>query len=290
MVRARDVSYAYAPLPADEQPRPRPLRLHYDVDSLDNRDPWFIEQVVRVVDRLMRPYHRSEIAGLDNVPHGAALLVGNHNGGSMTIDSFLFGAALYRARGLDALPHILTHDFALRLPFLHQVFSKVGCVRASRDNARRIFDAGHKVLVYPGGSEESMRPFRERNKIRFHGHRGYVRIALQHGVPIVPLVAQGSHSIFVVIHDGKWLARMLGVDRLWRVKTWPLVVSLPWGFTPFPPPLYLPLPAKIRMEVLPPIAFDASGPEAARDEGYVKQCARVVETRMQEALERLARR
>ena len=63
---------------------------------------------------------------------------------------------------------------------------------------------------------------------------------------------------------------------------------MPWGLTFGPPPLYLPLPAKIRMEILDPIRFDRSGPEAERDEAYVNECARVVESRMQRTLDRLA--
>jgi diacylglycerol/phytol O-acyltransferase len=283
--------------PGGEAPaRPRPLlKLHRglhdqgDHSDLGQRDPWFMEQVVRVVERVIRPYHRGEVAGLERVPEGAALYVGNHSGGSMTIDSFLFGAALFRARGLADCPRVLAHDLALRLPGLRQVFVKLGAVRACPENARRLFEAGHKVLVYPGGDEEAMRPFRDRNRIRFFGHRGYVRTALRHDVPIVPVVGQGSHATFIVLDDAKWLTRLTGIDRLLRVKSWPLTFSLPWGFTPGPPVLYLPLPAKIRMEILEPIRFARTGAEAAKDEAYVAECARLVEGRMQETLSRLAR-
>ena len=285
---ARPGAPARPPLCAVEPP-PRPgLRLRYDTSSFDNRDRWFIEKVVAVVDRILVPYHRAEVRGLERVPGGAALYVGNHSGGTMTIDSFLFGAALYRRHGFEGLPYVLTHDVALRAPLLHQVFSAVGGVRASTDNANRLFRAGHKVLVYPGGSEEALRPFRDRNRIAFGGHRGYVRIALAHGVPIVPVVGQGSHATFVVLDDARWMARALGIDKRLRVKAWGVTLSLPWGLTLFPPPLYLPLPARIRVEVLDPIRFERSGPEAAADTGYVAACARLVEERMQGALSRLA--
>lgn len=284
---------ATAPPPPDRaglpMTGPAPLRLRYDVDSLENRDLWFMEQVVRVVERVMRPYHRAEVEGLARVPRGKALYVGNHSGGSMTIDSFIFGAAVYREWGLPGVPHILTHDFALRLPGLHHVFVKLGALRASPENARKLFDAGHKVLVYPGGHEEAMRPFRDRNKIRFYGHRGYVRTALRHDVPIVPVVGQGSHSTFLVVDEAKWLARLAHIDRLIRIKSWPITLSFPWGLTFFPPPLYIPMPSKIRMEILEPIHFDRSGEEAAQDDEYVACCAMIVEAKMQAALDRLAR-
>src|SRR4051812_21199884 len=49
------------------------LKLHYDVDSLDNRDPWFVENMIRIVERVMYPYHRAEVHGVERVPRGAAL-------------------------------------------------------------------------------------------------------------------------------------------------------------------------------------------------------------------------
>lgn len=266
-----------------------PLRLRYDVNSLDNRDPWFMEQVVRVVETLMLPYHRAEVHGLERIPEGAALYVGNHNGGSMAIDSFIFGAALFRAHGLEGCPHVLAHDFALAMPGLHHVFTKIGAVRASHENARRLFAAGKKVMVYPGGAEEALRPFRDRDRIRFFGHRGDIRTALANDVPVIPVVGQGGHSIFMVLDDARWVTKLLGIDRLWRVKSWGVTLSVPWGLTLFPPPLYLPLPAKIRVEVLDPIRFDRAGAEAAADDEYVAACARLVEERMQQALSRLAR-
>ena len=266
----------------------RPLKLRYDVNSLENRDPWFVEQVIRVTERVMFPYHRAEVRGLERIPRGAALYVGNHSGGSMTIDSFIFGSAVYRAHGMEAFPYGLVHDFALRLPGLHHVFALLGGVRASHENAQRVFDAGHKVLVYPGGSEEALRPYRDRNRLRFGGHCGYVRLALRHGVPILPVVGQGSHSTFVVLDDMRWFAKLAGLDKRMRMKAWPVTVSVPWGLTFFPPPLYLPMPAKIRMEILEPIRFSRTGEAAAKDEAYVAECATLVENRMQVTLDRLA--
>lgn len=287
IVAATEPIPALPPAHAPTSRRPN-LKLRYDVDSLDNRDPWFVENMIKIVERVMVPWHRAEVRGVERVPPGAALYVGNHSGGAMTIDSFLFGAAIYRAHGMDGLPFVLAHDFAMNAPGLHHVFSALGCVRASRDNARRLFEEGRKVLVYPGGSEESMRPFRDRNRIRFGGKLGYIRTALAHGVPIVPVVGQGSHSTLIVLDDVRWMASLLGIDRAWRLRAWSVAISVPWGLTLFPPPLYLPLPVKIKMEVLEPIVFDRGGPRAAEDDAYVAACAELVEARMQAALTRLA--
>ena len=79
-----------------------------------------------------------------------------------------------------------------------------------------------------------------------------------------------------------------GIARRTRVKSWPVTLSVPWGLTPFPPPVYLPLPTRIRMEILDPIRFDRSGEDAASDDNYVSECAARVEGLMQATLDRLA--
>jgi 1-acyl-sn-glycerol-3-phosphate acyltransferase len=255
---------------------------------VENRNEWFMRQMLRIADWGMAPYHRAEVGGVERVPAGAALYVGNHSGGSMSIDTFIWAAAVFRTHGIPGLPYAMTHDLPLRLPGLHQVLPPMGAVRASPDNLRRLFDAGHKVLVYPGGDAESMRPFRLRNRLRFDGHHGYVRAALRHGVPLVPVVSQGSHSIFMVIDDFRWLASLFGVAQRFRLRSWPLVLSVPWGLTWGPLLPFLPLPAKIRVEILEPIRFDRSGAAAVDDRDYVAACAREVERRMQQVLDRLA--
>jgi hypothetical protein len=64
------------------------------------RDPAAMARASRRVQRLLVPYHRAKVHGLDRVPPGPALFVANHNGGFYTGDTYLFGAAVFRARGL----------------------------------------------------------------------------------------------------------------------------------------------------------------------------------------------
>ncbi|MDF1561522.1 MAG: lysophospholipid acyltransferase family protein [Deltaproteobacteria bacterium] len=260
----------------------------FDIDSLDNRDERWLERFVRIVEGVLEPYYRAEVSGLERIPPGAALYVGNHNGGLMIPEAFLFGAAVYRELGLAGMPYGLGHEFAISLPVLNEITAPLGAVRASHENGLRLFEAGHKVLVYPGGDYEAMRPYRDRDRIVFGGRRGYVRLALRGGVPLVPVVAAGAHATFRVLTDGRRLARLLRADRLLRVKVWPITLCLPWGVVVGPQLLYLPWPSKILIEVLEPIHFDRQGEEAAADEAYVERCARQVESIMQVALTRLA--
>ncbi len=262
----------------------------YDIDSLENRNPAFVERLVAVVEGVLKPYFRAEVRGLERIPPGAGLYIGNHNGGLITPDSFLFAAEVYRAHGIGAVPYALGGEVAISLPLVHQFIVPLGAVRASHENARRLFAQGLKALAYPGGEFDAMRPFRHRNCIVFAGRLGYVRLALREGVPIIPVVAAGAHSTFFVIDDGRWLARLLRADRLMRVKVWPITLCLPWGLVVGPGLFYFPWPTRILIEVLDPIRFERSGEPATSDQTYVRACAEYVEGAMQEALDRLARK
>ena len=122
----------------------------------------------------------------------------------------------------------------------------------------------------------------------FGGRTGYVRLAIENGVPIVPVVAAGAHSTLMIVDDLRWFARLIRADRWLRSGAWPIALSIPWGLTFGPPPLFIPFPTRILIEMLEPIAFERSGRRAAADKGYVRTCADRVEGIMQRTLTRLA--
>jgi 1-acyl-sn-glycerol-3-phosphate acyltransferase len=259
----------------------------YDVDSIENRDPELIQRLGALLRPVFARYFRPQVRGLENIPAGAALYVGNHNGGLFPADSFIFSLAVLDRLGMDAVPYGLAHDQAMRTPGLQHILAPLGAVRASEANGHKLFQAGRKVLVYPGGDLDSLRPYRARNRIVFGGRLGYMRLAIREGVPIVPVVSAGAHATFVVLSDGRWLAETLKLDDLMRLKAWPITLALPWGVMVGTLP-YLPLPTPILIEALPPLHLERTGPEAAADEAYVAAQDAALRARMQDALTRLA--
>ncbi|PRP97418.1 Acyltransferase [Enhygromyxa salina] len=259
---------------------------HFDPDDIARDD----QRLANAAERMgpaLDFWFRPEIRGLDRMPGGPALLVGNHNGGSMSPDSFVIAVALYRELGVDYVPYWLAHDMVVSMPLFREMVP-FGVLRASSAVAHEVFAAGRKVLVYPGGEQDTLRPWAERDRIIFAGRTGYVRLALRERVPVIPTVVAGAHEVFVVLGAGPVLARLLLTKPLFRVKTWPLTLSLPWGLTPGPPPLYLPFPVRMLGEILDPIEFEPNGPDAAADDAYVQRCDDLVRARMQSALSRLA--
>jgi 1-acyl-sn-glycerol-3-phosphate acyltransferase len=260
----------------------------YDIDSLENRDPELVDRVYRAIRKPLTRYFRFEARGFERVPPGPGLFVGNHSGGTIAPDFFLFGIALYERYGIAELPYGLAHEVIISLPVFQQIAVPLGAVRASHDCAERLLAQGKKTLVYPGSDFDALRPFRDRYRVVFGNRRGYMRLALRARVPIIPVVTAGSHAMVLVLHDGRRLAKLLRADKLLRSHVWPLMFTLPWGLTLGPMPLYIPMPCRVTMEILEPIRFEQDGPEAAENEGYVRRCAQVVEDRMQTALTALA--
>jgi 1-acyl-sn-glycerol-3-phosphate acyltransferase len=246
-------------------------------------DPVFTRQVKNAVGPVVKRYFRAEVNGLESLPaSGGALVVSNHSGGVLTPDVLIFAPAFYDAFGYDRPLYILAHTGVLLGP-LGTLFSRIGGIEASRDNAAKALRSGGVVLVFPGGDYDAFRPTRTANTIDFHGRTGYVRTALETGVPIVPTVSIGGQETQFFLARGDSLAKRLGLHRI-RFKALPLTFGVPFGLTMVLPP-NLPLPAKIIMEVLEPIDV------AARfgDEPDVDKVDAHVRAIMQTALDRLAR-
>lgn len=256
--------------------------------SLGERDEALMERLLVQAERWLLPWHDARVRGVEHVPTGPVLYVGNHSGATYSGDTWILAVHLWHHGGLEALPHGLAHDLVLKAPVLGDLLRRVGVVPAHPDAALALLRAGRKVMVYPGGDLESLRPWSERDVVKFSGRRGFVRTALLAGVPIVPVAAQGAHETLVVVDDLPGLARAIGASRFLRLKVWPLAFSVPWGFTLGPTPPYIPLPAQMRIEVLPPVRFDRTGPEAAADEAYVSACAATIEDLIRAAVSRMA--
>jgi 1-acyl-sn-glycerol-3-phosphate acyltransferase len=236
--------------------------------DLDERDPDYIRESLPRLWLLASLYFRGEVRGLGNVPEeGPVLLIGNHSGGNLTPDTIVFTLAFSTYFGVERPFHQLAHNLVLSLPGLSYL-RKYGTVAASPENARTALQSGAAVLVYPGGDYEVHRPSWERHRIDFAGRRGFVRLAIEEGVPIVPVVAVGGQETALFLGRGERLARLLGLDRALRLKVLPVSLSLPWGINVGDFFGHLPLPAKITVEALPPIHPREFGPDPQVDEVY----------------------
>jgi 1-acyl-sn-glycerol-3-phosphate acyltransferase len=238
-------------------------------DDLDDWDPEYIRRTLPILGTFFRTYFRGEVDGLENIPDGPALLVGNHSGGTMIADTFVFTMCFYQRFGPERRFHQLAHDLAARLPGLG--IRPYGTVRASHENAKHAFRKGAPVLVYPGGDWETFRPSWHSDRIEFAGRKGFIDLALSENVPIVPVVSIGGQETALFVTRGRSAAKLIGLDRFARIKVLPVSLGPPFGISVLDLPPRFPLPAKIQIQVLPPMDLrERFGPSPDPDLVYDK--------------------
>jgi 1-acyl-sn-glycerol-3-phosphate acyltransferase len=237
--------------------------------DLDERDPDFIRERLPLMWLLASLWFRGEVRGLGNIPDsGPVLLVGNHSGGNLTPDTIVFTLAFSTYFGAERPFYQLAHNLVLTMPGLASL-RKLGTVAASPANAGKALDAGAALLVYPGGDYEVHRPSWEGNRIDFDRRKGFLRLALEQDVPVVPVVSIGGQETALFLSRGERLAQLLRLDRVFRLKVLPISIAVPWGLNVGDMLGHIPLPAKITVETLPPIDLhNEFGPDPDLDEVY----------------------
>lgn len=238
--------------------------------DLDDRDPDWLRERLPLMWLLATIWFRGEVRNLGNIPEkGPVLLVGNHSGGNVTPDTFIFTLAFSSYFGIERKFHQLAHNLVVSLPVSGSLVRRGGTVAASHRNAEKALKAGAALLVYPGGDWEVHRPSWEGGKVDFAGRKGFIRLALEQDVPIVPVVSVGGQETALFLSRGDHLARALRLDRLFRLKVLPISIAVPWGLNVGDFMGHLPLPAKITTEVLPAIDLrEQFGPEPDLGEVY----------------------
>ncbi len=250
-----------------------------------------------LIRRVARPWvrlcFRPTLTGLEHLPaQGPYLLVANHSAGLAMAEIISLMVVWTQAAG-EARPLAgFAHPLGLRIWPASAILAGVGAVPSTYEAARAALLAGVPLLVFPGGDHEAMRPVWQAHRVDFGGRRGFLRIARELNVPIVPLGIRGSHFTVPILWRSRHLLPWgLLLPRLLGVKRWPLTAvgltglallllgpaaswSLPaqllagaaWLTSPF---VCLPIvPASIRFRIGPALTpealFSADDPDLTR--------------------------
>ncbi len=261
--------------------------------NLESRDRDFIESLMPIWDWLYHYYFRVQTSGWETVPNGQVLVVGSHNGGLAAPDMHMMMYDWFRRFGIDRPVYGLMHaQLSKSFPPGTELAVKAGAIIAHPTMARAALDSGASVLVYPGGVKDLFRPHNQRDRICFNNNSGFIKLALQYEVPIVPAISWGAHDTLIILGDLYPLVKQL---RDYLKSPWPgaidpivfpLYLGLPWGIGLGPLP-NVPLPIQVHTRVLPPITFSRYGIEAMRDRDYIHACYQQVHNTLQVGLDQL---
>ena len=186
----------------------------FDDSELAKWDPGFVESAQKVVAPIAKLWFRADVRGLECLPKtGGALVVGNHSGGAMTPDVLVLAPAFYKTFGFDRPFYTLGHYGLFKTPLAGSL-RRIGVIHASRENAAKALRSGGVVLVFPGGDYDAYRSTFAQNVIDFHGRKGYVRTAIEAGVPIVPAVSIGGQENPALPHPGSLAGKTIASQAL----------------------------------------------------------------------------
>lgn len=256
--------------------------------SLDGPDYEFMERQKYLWNLIMDYWFRLEIEGWEKLPDPPILMVGVHAGAPFVWDAWTVGFQWFRRFGEERPLHGTAHDALMAAPVLGGYFRRMGVLPAAPDSITAALAAGRDVALWPGGDRDSLRPWSQRDVAVLAGRTGFVRLAIRSGVPIVPISTVGGPDAMPVIATGRKIARALALDRVARLKMFPIAIQAPWGVSPALLP-EIPLPAKIRTAFQDPIELDRD-PERADDDAYVEAAYERVRASLQHGMSALARR
>ena len=240
------------------------------------RDAAFVERTAPLLDALLDRVFRLTVEGETHLPkQGPALLVANH-AGAFPWDALVLSRLIPRATEGARRVRPLLEDAVMTTPFLGTFMRRVGCARASQQNALRLLDDGELVAAFPEGLLGLAKLYRHRHQLVRFGRGGFVRLALKAQVPIVPIAVSGAEDTAPLLAKIEWIFRGTAVSYLPVTPLFPLLGPLG----------VLPLPARWAVSILPPID-PRDHVDDIDDTSQVSSVAADIRGRIQTALETL---
>ncbi|WP_426978446.1 lysophospholipid acyltransferase family protein [Pseudarthrobacter sp. O4] len=150
--------------------------------------------VAGIVRPAMNLLMRKKWEGLEKLPAGGFIAAPNH---CTEIDPLVVGHMLYNQK---RMPHFLAKAGLFKVPVVGAVLRATKQVPVERLSsganralqiAKEVVDEGGAIVIYPEGTltrDPGLWPMR--------GHTGAARMALESGIPVVPIAHWGAHEVF----------------------------------------------------------------------------------------------
>ncbi len=207
-------------------------------------------------------YLRVKVEGTKHIPRkGAYILIANHSG-YMGFDALMLVHHVAQIR--KVVPHIIAHKLWFFSPEISVHAQRFGFVPATFENGLKILKKKKEpLLLFPEGEEGNFKTLKKRYHLR-RFRRGFIRLALETGVPIIPAVVIGAEETHITISQIRWAKPLIGT-----------VIPIPLNV--------IPLPAKWRIKFLPPIQVKKDL-KKAKDEKYVTAYSRRIRLQLQKSI------
>lgn len=237
-------------------------------------DVHLVEKIKPLFDFLYYKYWRITTTGVDHIPDkGKALIVANHSG-TVPYDGAMIKTSVLNEHAKRKDARFLVEDFVYHMPILGTFMYRIGGVRACPENAKRLLDEGHLVVVFPEGVKGIGKYYRQRYKLQRFGRGGFIKLCMQTQSPLIPVGVVGAEEIHPIVIKSNILAKTIGVPYIPITPTFPLLGLLGC----------IPLPTKWSIHFGEPIEFAGYSPKAIQDELLVHKLSEKVRIQIQEII------
>ena len=179
---------------------------------------------------LYRYWFRVETHGIERIPTGRALLIGNH-AGQIPIDAGMIACAAFLEGEPPRIVRGMAEYWLPTLPWLNEIMVRTGSIVGTRKNCVELLHNEELVIAFPEGVRGMNKLVWERYQLQEFGH-GFLRLALETDTPIVPVAVVGSEE------QAPAIANVGPLARLFHMPAFPVTLTWPWcgllGLVPFP--------------------------------------------------------
>ena len=191
-------------------------------------DPQAFEIALHLAWFLYRKYFRVQVHGWEHLCKGPLLVASNHSG-HLPFDAMMINTGFFLEAPHPVVLHGMVDRHVARLPFISTLFTRLGHMVGTRRVCRQLLQSGASVLVFPEGVAGISKPFSQRYQLQNFGH-GFVKLAMQTGVPVLPIALVGAEEQAISVANIKPLAKLL------HLPYFPLIL----------PQLCVPIPLPVR--------------------------------------------
>jgi 1-acyl-sn-glycerol-3-phosphate acyltransferase len=230
-----------------------------DVDEF-GLDPLYLRRARPLLDFLYDRWWRIRTSGVDRIPDPPRVLFVANRSGILPYDGLMVAHAVEREHPARVRPRFLVADWLVGLPFFQPIAARLGGVRACPENASRLLGRAEPVVAFPEGQKGALKPFRDRYRLQRFGRGGFVQLAIQHRIPIVPTAVVGAEEVHPVLFRPGLASRLIGA---------PLPVTP--TFPHLGPLGLVPLPSQWVVLFGEPFEFDAEELDRADDPLFVNR-------------------
>lgn len=232
-----------------------------------NRETLLYKLLPHFFLELMKTYFRVQVEGAENLPkRGKVLVTPNHSGVS-GFDAMVLQHEITRATGRH--PRVLTHHLWFMTKTTSIPANRLGFIEATTDNGVKALNKNQIVVLFPEGEYGNFKPSSKAYQLQ-EFKRGFIRMAIMTGAPIVPTLILGAEETHVNLSRLKLTKFLRGV-----------VLPLPLNI--------IPLPSKWKIIFMEPIYLPYKC-EAADDRELMREIAVDLQERMQDRLNKELRK